>query len=81
MNMVTGLGMVFTGCLVKLKELCEDLLGPSHKEPSEGDKKILGIKKRKLLTEILPIITKNPHLQRLYTEYHGALSADNNDIL
>ncbi|CAH1800805.1 unnamed protein product [Owenia fusiformis] len=58
----------------KLREICDDLLGPLYKSKTNNwQSKILGVCKRKLLQEILPVIGSNLRLQRLFTEYQEQL--------
>ncbi|XP_048582113.1 protein HIRA isoform X2 [Nematostella vectensis] len=66
------------GCESRLREICEDLLGPPHRS-NVSDKrtgwnpKVLSFKRRDLLVEILPIIGTNIRLQRLFTEFKDQL--------
>ncbi|XP_029648641.1 protein HIRA [Octopus sinensis] len=59
----------------RLREICEDLLGLSYTRNRKGkwESYILGLKKRDLLEEILPIIGSNLRFQRFYTEYQDQL--------
>ncbi|GAB1610038.1 protein HIRA-like isoform X1 [Argonauta hians] len=60
----------------QLREVCEDLLGLSYtRKRSKGkwESYVLGLKKRDLLEEILPIIGSNLRLQRFYTECQDQL--------
>ncbi|KAK2163973.1 hypothetical protein LSH36_71g03036 [Paralvinella palmiformis] len=61
----------------KLRDVCDDLLSPASKNSSLSKRPsmILGIKKRDLLQEILPLIASNLKLQRLYTEYQDQLES------
>lgn len=58
----------------RLRELCKDLLGPVHRSTSSAwDASILGLRKRELLLEVLPVIGQNLRFQRLFTEYQDQL--------
>lgn len=58
----------------RLRELCQDLLGPVHKSSSSSwESTVLGLRKRDLLTEVLPVIGQNLRFQRLFTEYQDQL--------
>ncbi|XP_061179684.1 protein HIRA-like [Saccostrea echinata] len=61
----------------KLRDVCDDLLGPAYKTKgkSSWDPLILGMDKRSLLQEMLPSIGSNLKLQRLFTEYHDQLES------
>ncbi|KND00338.1 uncharacterized protein SPPG_04660 [Spizellomyces punctatus DAOM BR117] len=70
------------GASSKVKELCDDLLGPSTRptvisSPSgpadEWDPMILGMPKRSLLAEIIPILGQNRSLQRTVLQYKETL--------
>lgn len=63
------------GLETKIREVCDDLLGPVYKSKgsSSWDSYILGMKKRELLHGILPNIGSNLQLQRLFTEYQEQL--------
>ena len=67
------------GLETKIREVCDDLLGPVYKSKgsSSWDSCILGMKKRELLQTILPNIGSNLQLQRLFTEYQEQLDAIN----
>lgn len=77
--------MVNEGLDVRLREVCDDMLGPTYiKSKDIGSLKvsaatnwkpyILGLFKRSLLRdEILPVIGSNLNFQRLYTEYQDQL--------
>ncbi|XP_063967555.1 protein HIRA-like [Lytechinus pictus] len=63
-------------CEGRLRELCNDLLGPFYQgDQEEGgwQSSILGLSKRGLLKDILPILGTNLKLQRLYSEYEDQL--------
>jgi len=63
----------------KLHEICSSLLGPPYKHSSESLKKsnwdpiVLGLPKRELLQNLLPLISANRALQRLVTQYTEGL--------
>ncbi|XP_066510936.1 protein HIRA-like [Hoplias malabaricus] len=58
----------------RLRELCKDLLGPVHKSSSSSwEPTVLGLKKRDVLAEVLPVIGQNLRFQRLFTEYQDQL--------
>ncbi|KAM7452000.1 hypothetical protein ABFA07_000600 [Porites harrisoni] len=67
----------------RLREVCEELLGPPHRSVGPQDKStnwnpsILGYQKRNLLRELLPHIGTNIRLQRLFTEFREQLDALN----
>jgi len=71
------------GALPKLNELTDDLLGPPHiSSYNEGSARgtilgwnptILGIPKRQLLKDLLPVMSKNRALQRLVTRLSDSL--------
>lgn len=67
--------IVKEGLETKLREVCDELLGPIYKSKrkSSWDTYVLGMDKRDLLQEILPLIGKNLSLQRLFTEYQEQL--------
>eukprot|EP00794_Sanderia_malayensis_P014352 gene14352-15848_t len=70
--------LVQSGEESKLREICEDLLGPCHQRSDSGDNEawqntILVFRKRDLLQEVLPIIASNLRFQRLYTEFKDQL--------
>ncbi|ESO91621.1 hypothetical protein LOTGIDRAFT_206663 [Lottia gigantea] len=68
--------LVQEGFEVKLREVCDDLLGPVIKNKSTSwNAHILGLDKHELLKEILPIIGSNLRWQRLYTEYQEQLDS------
>ncbi|KAK3595749.1 hypothetical protein CHS0354_025378 [Potamilus streckersoni] len=72
--------LIKEGMETKLREICNDLLGPVYKTlGSSGSTTwqewILGLNKRDLLREILPLMATNLSLQRLYTEYHDQLES------
>ncbi|XP_067683300.1 protein HIRA-like isoform X2 [Haliotis asinina] len=69
--------LVQEGFETQLREVCNDLLGPlyrSKKSPS-WQEHVLGLNKRDLLREILPIVGSNLRWQRLYTEYQEQLES------
>lgn len=60
----------------KLKEVCQDLLGPLFPSKSQvWEPKTMGRSKHDLLQEILPLIGSNLGLQRLFTEYSEQLES------
>ncbi|CAB4382410.1 WD40 repeat-like protein [Rhizophagus irregularis] len=70
------------GAEFRLHELCMELLGPvngqdslinNNQTRSNWDPFIMGMSKRQLLKEILPILASNRALQRHVTEYGDAL--------
>uniref|UniRef100_A0A8C7NHD0 Protein HIRA n=1 Tax=Oncorhynchus mykiss TaxID=8022 RepID=A0A8C7NHD0_ONCMY len=66
--------LVTEGSDYRLRELCKDLLGPVHKSAgSAWEPTTLGLRKRDLLRELLPVIGQNLHFQRLFTEYQDQL--------
>uniref|UniRef100_A0A8C2Q9A1 Protein HIRA n=1 Tax=Cyprinus carpio TaxID=7962 RepID=A0A8C2Q9A1_CYPCA len=66
--------LVNEGYEMRLRELCQDLLGPVHKSSSSSwEPTVLGLRKRDLLTEVLPVIGQNLRFQRLFTEYQDQL--------
>ncbi|XP_033112142.1 protein HIRA-like isoform X2 [Anneissia japonica] len=68
--------MVQEGVESRLREVCDEMLGPCYKadaDTSSWESHVLGLNKRKLLEEILPIIGTNLKLQRLYSEYQDQL--------
>ncbi|RXN30829.1 HIRA protein [Labeo rohita] len=66
--------LVNEGYEQRLRELCQDLLGPVHKSSSSSwEPTVLGLRKRDLLTEVLPVIGQNLRFQRLFTEYQDQL--------
>ncbi|XP_074643351.1 protein HIRA-like isoform X2 [Tubulanus polymorphus] len=68
--------IVQEGLEKKLREVCDNLLGPLFKTKTSGwEPKILSLDKRKLLEEIIPIIGSNLTLQRLFTEYKEQLDS------
>ncbi|KAI8610156.1 WD40-repeat-containing domain protein [Chytriomyces sp. MP71] len=56
------------GVVSKVKELCDDLMGSLDAKASSGD--VMGMAKRGLLKEILPILASNRDLQRVVSSYH-----------
>ncbi|XP_071944508.1 protein HIRA-like isoform X2 [Antedon mediterranea] len=68
--------MVQEGAESRLREVCDEMLGPLYKDDANTSKwqsQILGYNKRKLLEEMMPIIGTNLKLQRLYSEYRDQL--------
>uniref|UniRef100_A0A8C8EN77 Protein HIRA n=1 Tax=Oncorhynchus tshawytscha TaxID=74940 RepID=A0A8C8EN77_ONCTS len=66
--------LVTEGSDYRLRELCKDLLGPVHKSAgSAWEPTTLGLRKRDLLRELLPVIGQNLRFQRLFTEYQDQL--------
>lgn len=71
------------GFEARLREVCEELLGPPHRTISHQDKtsswnpSVLGYQKRSLLRQLLPHIGTNIRLQRLFTEFKEQLDALN----
>lgn len=66
--------LVNEGSEFRLRELCKDLLGPVHKSGSSSwEASTLGLRKRELLKELLPVIGENLRFQRLFTEYQEQL--------
>ncbi|MBN3314167.1 HIRA protein, partial [Atractosteus spatula] len=66
--------LVNEGSEYRLRELCKDLLGPVHKSTgSVWEATVLGLRKRDLLREVLPVIGVNLRFQRLFTEYQDQL--------
>uniref|UniRef100_A0A673HMC3 Protein HIRA n=1 Tax=Sinocyclocheilus rhinocerous TaxID=307959 RepID=A0A673HMC3_9TELE len=66
--------LVNEGYEQRLRELCQDLLGPVHKSSSSSwEPTVLGLRKRDLLTEVMPVIGQNLRFQRLFTEYQDQL--------
>uniref|UniRef100_A0A8C6U554 Protein HIRA n=1 Tax=Neogobius melanostomus TaxID=47308 RepID=A0A8C6U554_9GOBI len=66
--------LVHEGSEFRLRELCKDLLGPVHKSGSSSwEPTTLGLRKRELLKELLPVIGENLQFQRLFTEYQEQL--------
>lgn len=72
------------GNTLRLEELCHDLRGPIHKvypaqtsarqaQSGEWNTTILGLDKRKLLKDLLPIMSANKSIQRLVVKYKEAL--------
>ncbi|XP_069476160.1 protein HIRA [Ambystoma mexicanum] len=60
----------------RLRELCRDLLGPVHNSAgSQWESRVLGLRKRELLKELLPVIGLNLRFQRLFTEYQEQLDS------
>ncbi|XP_020793310.1 protein HIRA isoform X1 [Boleophthalmus pectinirostris] len=66
--------LVHEGSEFRLRELCSELLGPVHKSVSSSwEPSTLGLRKRELLSEVLPVIGENLRFQRLFTEYQDQL--------
>ncbi|XP_049619015.1 protein HIRA [Syngnathus scovelli] len=66
--------LVNEGSEFRLRELCKELLGPVHKSPATAwEATTLGLRKRELLQEVLPVIGENLRFQRLFTEYQDQL--------
>ncbi|RVE68917.1 hypothetical protein OJAV_G00095980 [Oryzias javanicus] len=66
--------LVNEGSEFRLRELCKELLGPVHKSAaSSWEPTALGLRKRELLREVLPVIGENLRFQRLFTEYQDQL--------
>ncbi|RZF35957.1 hypothetical protein LSTR_LSTR005370 [Laodelphax striatellus] len=62
----------------KLRNICQDLLGPSHSTASltkKWDPKILDLSKHELLKDVLKEIGARVESQRLYTEFKDQLDA------
>ncbi|XP_075424653.1 protein HIRA isoform X2 [Ascaphus truei] len=68
--------LVNEGFEQRLRDVCQDLLGPIHHSAgSQWESKILGLRKRELLKELLPLIGQNLRFQRLFTEYQEQLDS------
>uniref|UniRef100_A0A3B4UI06 Protein HIRA n=1 Tax=Seriola dumerili TaxID=41447 RepID=A0A3B4UI06_SERDU len=66
--------LVNEGSEFRLRELCKELLGPVHKSAATAwEPTTLGLRKRELLREVLPVIGENLRFQRLFTEYQDQL--------
>uniref|UniRef100_A0A3Q2Z0D4 Protein HIRA n=1 Tax=Hippocampus comes TaxID=109280 RepID=A0A3Q2Z0D4_HIPCM len=66
--------LVNEGSEFRLRELCKELLGPVHKSAATAwEATTLGLHKRELLQEVLPVIGENLRFQRLFTEYQDQL--------
>ncbi|XP_068594513.1 protein HIRA [Brachionichthys hirsutus] len=66
--------LVNEGSEYRLRELCKELLGPVHKSAATAwEPATLGLLKRELLREVLPVIGENLRFQRLFTEYQDQL--------
>ncbi|XP_061625012.1 LOW QUALITY PROTEIN: protein HIRA [Phyllopteryx taeniolatus] len=66
--------LVNEGSEFRLRELCKELLGPVHKSAATAwEATTLGLLKRELLREVLPVIGENLRFQRLFTEYQDQL--------
>ncbi|XP_029961281.1 protein HIRA-like [Salarias fasciatus] len=66
--------LVKEGSEYRLRELCKELLGPVHKSAvTSWEPATLGLRKRELLREVLPVIGENLRFQRLFTEYQDQL--------
>ncbi|XP_062310638.1 protein HIRA isoform X2 [Osmerus eperlanus] len=66
--------LVNEGSEHRLRELCKNLLGPVHKSAATAwEPTTLGLRKRDLLREVLPVIGQNLRFQRLFTEYQDQL--------
>ncbi|XP_037633782.1 protein HIRA [Sebastes umbrosus] len=66
--------LVNEGSEYRLRELCKELLGPVHKSAATAwEPTTLGLRKRELLREVLPVIVENLRFQRLFTEYQDQL--------
>lgn len=61
----------------RLRIILDDLMGPSHGSASKSswDPMILGLRKHKLLNDVLGIIGGHLRWQRLYLEYSEQLAA------
>ncbi|XP_077805138.1 protein HIRA isoform X12 [Macaca mulatta] len=61
--------LVNEGFEYRLREICKDLLGPVHYSTgSQWESTVVGLRKRELLKELLPVIGQNLRFQRLFTE-------------
>lgn len=67
----------------RLRLILDDLLGPSHATASKSvwDPLILGIKKHKLLGDVLSVVGGHLRWQRLYLEYTEQLTALRNQTI
>ncbi|XP_077942506.1 protein HIRA isoform X4 [Gasterosteus aculeatus] len=66
--------LVSEGSENRLRELCKELLGPVHKSAATAwEPSTLGLRKRELLREVLPVMVENLRFQRLFTEYQDQL--------
>ncbi|XP_014250807.1 protein HIRA [Cimex lectularius] len=70
--------LIHQGLELKLRLVCEELLGPSHSTStnnlfSSWNKQILGLNKHSLLRDVLKEMSNNIKLQRLYTEISSQL--------
>ncbi|CAL1689802.1 unnamed protein product [Lasius platythorax] len=66
----------------RLRLILDDLLGPSHTSASKSmwEPVILGIKKHKLLGDVLAVIGSHLRWQRLYLEYSEQLTTLKNQV-
>ncbi|XP_053557909.1 protein HIRA [Bombina bombina] len=68
--------LVNEGFEQRLREVCQELLGPVHHSAgSQWESRILGLRKRELLKELLPLIGQNLRFQRIFTEYQEQLDS------
>ncbi|XP_063310532.1 protein HIRA [Pelobates fuscus] len=68
--------LVNEGFEQRLREVCQELLGPVHRSSgSQWESRILGLRKRELLKELLPLIGQNLRFQRLFTEFQEQLDS------
>ncbi|KAH9377099.1 hypothetical protein HPB48_019202 [Haemaphysalis longicornis] len=65
----------------RLKDLCTQLLGPLGGSSQSWEPAILGVDKRGLLKEVLPLLASNLRLQRLFTEFKEQLDTVTDESL
>eukprot|EP01132_Coremiostelium_polycephalum_P000598 gene598-744_t len=67
------------GNITRLQELCTELLGPSNTLDSIWQPTVVGIPKRDILKDILPIMAGNRNLQRLVGQFKDSLNSFTRD--
>ena len=70
--------LVHNGLEERLRQICDDLLGPTHRGASKSkswENEIMGISKHSLLKDILTIVSTNLRWQRLWSEYTDQLNS------
>ncbi|CAG0916956.1 unnamed protein product [Notodromas monacha] len=67
---------VQNGLEIRLRQVFDDLLGPifGRKSSAQWQEEIVGLNKRQLLKEVLPLVSSNLALQRLHVEYTDLLN-------
>lgn len=56
-----------------IREICDELVGPSIHNPNSWEPEIMGLNKHELLRHLLKVISHNRQLQKLVNHYQELL--------